>query len=114
MALQPPRTYSPDGFSYELQYFSMNKFRRKPLQTLAVGAFVTGTILRGIMSGGVAAAVTQLIKAELYLIEKLMQKQPRHYMQYHNQLMHYIRELIPWKQKYRSSRKHIVRNIKGY
>lgn len=64
MALQTPKTNFPDGFSYELQYSSVNKYVRKPLQTLAVGVTFTGAILGGIMGRGLAAAIIQLIKAE--------------------------------------------------
>ena len=53
------------------------------LQTLAVGAFVAGAVLRGIMGGGIAAAIIKPVKAELYHIQKkiIMQTQPQHVSQ---------------------------------
>lgn len=71
MVLLPPQTYCPDGLSHELQYFTLNKVKRKPLQALAVGAFVAGAILGGTMRRGVAITIIQFIKIELYHTQKI-------------------------------------------
>ena len=61
-----------DTISY--QYSSTNKFGRKPLQVLAIGAFMAGALLGGLVGGGVAEAVVVPIKAEIYNIQKINKK----------------------------------------
>lgn len=70
--LAPPPNYCLDTTpSYRLQYTTPLKTGRKPLQLMAVGAFLAGALLGGIMGGGVSAAMIQPIKAELLHIHKL-------------------------------------------
>lgn len=69
-AFQPPNTYcDPERFTFDLGYSSPVKIGRKPLQAMAVAAFMAGAILGGIMGGGVSAAMIQPIKAEIYHLQ---------------------------------------------
>ena len=71
-----------DTKSYQCS--SPNKFSRRPLNALAVGAFVAKALLGGLMGGGVAEAVVAPIKAEIYNIQKINKKtaQALHSMHY--------------------------------
>ncbi|XP_052590726.1 uncharacterized protein LOC128119759 isoform X1 [Peromyscus californicus insignis] len=74
-ALKPPIEYCSDvNFRFDLDYSSPTRVGRKPLQAMAVAAFMAGAILGGIMGGGVSAAMIEPIKAEIYHIQEVNKK----------------------------------------
>ena len=73
-AFKPPKLYCGEIDTISHQYSSPNKFYRRPLETLAVGAFMDGALLGGLMEEGVVEVVVASIKAEIYNIQKIDRK----------------------------------------